>query len=160
MIRVGLGYDIHRLVEGRALILGGVVLPFEMGEDGHSDGDVLFHAITDAVLGASGLGDIGSFFPPEDPKWKDADSAELLKTVMEKVRAAGWQIENIDCVIKLEKPKFIPYRERVIESVALALGVKNDQVFVKAKTGEKLPPVGTGDAVEASAVCLLSRSLN
>ena len=158
MIRVGLGCDLHRLISGRKLILGGVVLPFEKGEDGHSDGDVLFHAITDAVLGASGLGDIGSFFPPEDSQWKDADSAELLKAVMEKVSAAGWKVENIDCVIKLEKPKFIPYRKQVIESVAAALGVSTDQVFVKAKTGEKLPPVGTSDAVEAEAVCLLSRS--
>ena len=157
MIKVGLGYDIHRLIEGRPLILGGIVLPFEKGEDGHSDGDVLFHAITDAVLGASGLGDIGSFFPPEDPQWKDADSAELLKAVMQKVYAAGWTIENIDCVIKLEKPKFIPYRQQVIESVARALQISPDQVFVKAKTGEKLPPVGTGDAVEATAVCLLSK---
>ena len=157
MIRVGLGYDIHRLIAGRPLILGGIVLPFEKGEDGHSDGDVLFHAIKDAVLGASGLGDIGSFFPPEDPQWKDADSAKLLETVMEKVRAAGWKIENLDCVIKLEKPKFIPYRQQVIESVARALQIQPEQVFVKAKTGEKLPPVGTGDAVEATAVCLLSK---
>ena len=155
MIRVGLGYDIHRLIEGRPLILGGIVLPFEKGEDGHSDGDVLFHAITDAVLGAAGLGDIGSFFPPEDPQWKDADSAKLLQIVMEKVRTAGWKIENLDCVIKLEKPKFIPYRQQVIESVARALQIQPDQVFVKAKTGEKLPPVGTGEAVEATAVCLL-----
>ena len=157
MIRVGLGYDIHRLIEGRPLILGGIVLPFEKGEDGHSDGDVLFHAITDAVLGASGLGDIGSFFPPEDPQWKDADSAELLKAVMQKVYAAGWKIENLDCVIKLEKPKFIPYRQQVIESVARTLQIKPEQVFVKAKTGEKLPPVGTSEAVEATAVCLLSK---
>ncbi|MBR4790073.1 MAG: 2-C-methyl-D-erythritol 2,4-cyclodiphosphate synthase [Treponema sp.] len=157
MIRVGLGYDIHRLIEGRSLILGGIVLPFEKGEDGHSDGDVLFHAITDAVLGAAGLGDIGSFFPPEDMQWKDADSAKLLETVMEKVRAAGWHIENIDCVIKLEKPKFIPYRQQVIESVARALQIQPEQVFVKAKTGEKLPPVGTSEAVEATAVCLLSK---
>ena len=157
MIRVGLGYDIHRLIEGRPLILGGIVLPFEKGEDGHSDGDVLFHAITDAVLGAAGLGDIGSFFPPEDPQWKDADSAKLLQIVMEKVRTAGWKIENLDCVIKLEKPKFIPYRQQVIESVARALQIQPDQVFVKAKTGEKLPPVGTGEAVEATAVCLLSK---
>jgi 2-C-methyl-D-erythritol 2,4-cyclodiphosphate synthase/2-C-methyl-D-erythritol 4-phosphate cytidylyltransferase/2-C-methyl-D-erythritol 2,4-cyclodiphosphate synthase len=157
MIRVGLGYDIHRLIEGRPLILGGIVLPFERGEDGHSDGDVLFHAITDAVLGAAGLGDIGSFFPPEDMQWKDADSAKLLQTVMEKVRAAGWHIENLDCVIKLEKPKFIPYRQQVIESVARALQIQPEQVFVKAKTGEKLPPVGTSEAVEATAVCLLSK---
>ena len=157
MIRIGLGWDLHRLIQGRKLILGGIVLPFEKGEDGHSDGDVLFHAITDAVLGAAGLGDIGSFFPPEDPQWKDADSAQLLQTVMEKVRAAGWHIENLDCVVKLEKPKFIPYRQQVIESIARVLQIASDQVFVKAKTGEKLPPVGTGDAVEATAVCLLSK---
>lgn len=157
MIRIGLGWDLHRLIQGRKLILGGIVLPFEKGEDGHSDGDVLFHAITDAVLGAAGLGDIGSFFPPEDPQWKDADSAKLLQSVMEKVRAAGWHIENLDCVVKLEKPKFIPYRQQVIESIARTLQIQPDQVFVKAKTGEKLPPVGTGDAVEATAVCLLSK---
>ena len=157
MIRVGLGYDIHRLIEGRRLLLGGVELPFEKGEDGHSDGDVLYHEITDAILGASGLGDIGTFFPPEDMKWKDADSAELLKTVMQKVRDAGWHIENLDCVVKLEKPKFIPYRQQVIESIARTLDVAPDQVFVKAKTGEKLPPVGTSDAVEATVVCLLSK---
>ena len=157
MIKVGLGYDLHRLVEGRKLILGGVEFAFEKGEDGHSDGDVLLHAITDAVLGAAGLGDIGSFFPPEDMKWKNADSAELLRTVMRDVRAAGWSIENIDCVIKLEKPKFLPHRQEVIDSVAAILEVKSEQVFVKAKTGEKLPPVGTSEAVEAECVCLLSR---
>ena len=157
MTRIGLGYDIHRLVEGRRLLLGGVELPFEKGEDGHSDGDVLFHAIADAVLGASGLGDIGSFFPPEDAKWKDADSAVLLQTVMEKVYSAGWKIENLDCVVKLEKPKFNPYRQQVINSIAGILKVDPSQVFVKAKTGEKLPPVGTSEAVEATAVCLLSK---
>lgn len=155
MIRVGLGYDLHRLIEGRKLILGGIVIPFEKGEDGHSDGDVLLHAITDAVLGAAGLGDIGSYFPPEDMKWKDADSSELLKTVMKDVYAAGWKIENLDCVVKLEKPKFIPYRQQVIESIAKILEVKPEQVFVKAKTGEKLPPVGTSEAVEAYVTCLL-----
>ena len=149
MIRTGLGYDLHRLVKGRKLILGGVVIPFNKGEDGHSDGDVLFHAITDAVLGASGLGDIGSFFPPEDNKWKDADSAFLLSTVMEKVYQKGWKIENIDCVIKLEKPKFIPYRQDVINSIARGLKIEPSQVFVKAKTGEKLGDVGKGKAIEA-----------
>lgn len=157
MIRVGLGYDLHRLIEGRKLLLGGIDLPFERGEDGHSDGDVLFHAITDAVLGASGLGDIGSFFPPEEAKWKDADSAELLRTVMKKVSADGWKIENLDCVVKLEKPKFIPHRQAVIENIAKVLEVEPDQVFVKAKTGEKLPPVGTSEAVEAFVTCLLSK---
>lgn len=157
MIRVGLGYDLHRLVEGRRLILGGVVFDFEKGEDGHSDGDVLFHAITDALLGAAGMGDIGSYFPPEDPKWKDADSALLLKKVWNDIRKAGWTLENLDCVVKLEKPKFLPRRQEVIDSIASALEVQTDQVFVKAKTGEKLPPVGTSDAVEAEAVCLLRK---
>lgn len=157
MIRVGLGYDLHRLIEGRKLILGGVEFPFEKGEDGHSDGDVLLHAITDAVLGASGLGDIGSYFPPEEAKWKDANSADLLRAVLKDVYAAGWKIENLDCVIKLEKPKFLSRRQEVIDSIASILNVNPDQVFVKAKTGEKLPPVGTSEAVEAEAVVLLSK---
>lgn len=139
------------------MLLGGVELPFEKGEDGHSDGDVLFHAVTDAVLGASGLGDIGSFFPPEDMKWKNADSAELLRQVITVVYKEGWKIENIDCVIKLEKPKFIPYRQEVINSIAKVLEIDSSQVFVKAKTGEKIPPVGTSDAVEAYVTCLLSK---
>jgi 2-C-methyl-D-erythritol 2,4-cyclodiphosphate synthase/2-C-methyl-D-erythritol 4-phosphate cytidylyltransferase/2-C-methyl-D-erythritol 2,4-cyclodiphosphate synthase len=155
MIRVGLGYDLHRLVEGRRLILGGVEFDFEKGEDGHSDGDVLLHAITDALLGAAGLGDIGSYFPPEDAKWKDANSADLLRAVWKDVRAAGWELVNLDCVIKLEKPKFLSRRGEVIESIATILGVDKSQVFVKAKTGEKLPPVGTSEAVEAECVCLL-----
>ena len=157
MIRIGLGYDLHRLVEGRRLILGGVVLDFEKGEDGHSDGDVLLHAITDALLGAAGLGDIGSYFPPEEAKWKDADSAELLRTVWKNVQAEGWSLVNLDCVIKLEKPKFLPHRREVIESIAAILGAAPSQIFVKAKTGEKLPPVGTSEAVEAQVVCLLER---
>lgn len=157
MLRVGLGYDLHRLIEGRKLLLGGIELPFEKGEDGHSDGDVLFHAVTDAVLGASGLGDIGSFFPPEEAKWKNADSAELLRTVMKEVYSQGWKIENLDCVIKLEKPKFIPFRQSVIENIARVLEIQPDQVFVKAKTGEKLPPVGSCEAVEVFVTCLLSK---
>ncbi len=157
MIRVGFGYDLHRLVEGRKLILGGIELPFEKGEDGHSDGDVLLHAITDSILGASSLGDIGSYFPPEDEKWKNADSSVLLKTVLKDVYKNGWKIENLDCVIKLEKPKFIPYRNLVIENIAKILEVKNEQVFVKAKTGEKISPVGTSEAIEAYCVCLLSK---
>ena len=155
MIRVGLGYDLHRLVTGRRLILGGVTFDFEKGEDGHSDGDVLFHAITDALLGAAGLGDIGSYFPPEEAKWKDADSADLLRAVWKDVQAAGWALVNLDCVIKLEQPKFLPRRRDVIESIAGILGVDSNQIFVKAKTGEKLPPVGTSEAVEAQVVCLL-----
>lgn len=158
MIRVGLGYDLHRLVEGRKLIIGGVNFPFEKGEDGHSDGDVLLHAVTDALLGASGLGDIGSYFPPEDPQWKNADSAKLLQAVWKDVLDEGWKLENLDCVVKLEKPKFLPKRQEVISSIAKILGVENERVFVKAKTGEKLPPVGTGDAIEAYVVCLLNKA--
>lgn len=157
MIRVGLGYDLHRLVEGRQLIIGGIKFDFPKGEDGHSDGDVLLHAITDAVLGASGLGDIGSYFPPEDPQWKDANSADLLRKVMKDVTAAGWQIENLDCVVKLEKPKFLPKRQDVINSIANILEVENNQVFVKAKTGEKIAPIGTSDAIEAEVVVLLKK---
>ena len=157
MIRVGLGYDIHQLVEGRKLILGGIEIPFEKGEKGHSDGDALLHAVTDALLGASGLGDIGSFFPPEDNKWKDANSVDLLKTVWQKITDAGWKLENLDCVIKLEQPKFLPFRENVINSIAKALDVPAEKVFVKAKTGEKMDCVGTGNAVEAWCNCLLSK---
>jgi 2-C-methyl-D-erythritol 2,4-cyclodiphosphate synthase len=157
MIRVGLGYDKHVLTEGRKLILGGVVLPFEKGEDGHSDGDVLLHAITDALLGAAGLGDIGSYFPPSDPKWKDADSAMLLKKCWDDVRNAGWVLGNLDCVIALEKPKFLPHRQNVIQSIADVLGVDKSQVFVKAKTGEKTGDVGLGKVVEVWTTCLLSK---
>lgn len=157
MYKIGLGTDLHKLVQNRRLILGGIILPFEKGEDGHSDGDVLFHAITDAILGASGLGDIGSFFPPEDNQWKNADSAELLKIVMIKVKENGWKIENIDCVIKMQAPKFIPYREKVIDNIAKVLQIKSEQVFVKAKTGEGLFPIGTSDAIEVECVCLLSK---
>ena len=157
MIRTGLGYDLHPLVEGRKLLLGGIQIPFDKGEDGHSDGDVLFHAITDALLGASGLGDIGSFFPPSDPTWKDADSAQLLRTVWEQITAAGWKLGNLDCVIALEQPKFLPYREQVRESIAKVLHADKSQIFVKAKTGEKLGVIGEGKAVEVWSVCLLEK---
>lgn len=157
MIRVGLGYDLHKLVEGRKLLLGGVEFDFYKGEEGHSDGDVLLHAVTDALLGASGLGDIGSYFPPEDEEWKDADSKVLLKKVWEDIHNTGWNIINIDCVIKLEKPKFLPKRQDVINSIAQILEIESTNVFVKAKTGEKLPPIGTSQAVEAEVVCLLEK---
>jgi 2-C-methyl-D-erythritol 2,4-cyclodiphosphate synthase len=157
MIRVGLGYDKHVLTEGRRLILGGVEIPFEKGEAGHSDGDLLLHAITDALLGASGLGDIGSYFPPSDPKWKDADSSILLKKCWDDVRAAGWSLVNLDCVVALEKPKFLPYRKQVCASIAKILEVDDGQVFVKAKTGEKSGEIGEGKAVEVWCVCLLEK---
>ena len=157
MIRVGLGYDKHLLVENRKLILGGLVLPFEKGEAGHSDGDVLLHAITDSLLGASGLGDIGSYFPPSDKKWKDADSAFLLKKCWDDVKKAAWSLVNLDCVIALEKPKFLPYREQVRNSIASILECDSSQIFVKAKTGEKSGEIGEGKAVEVWAVCLLEK---
>ncbi|HNY22329.1 MAG TPA: 2-C-methyl-D-erythritol 2,4-cyclodiphosphate synthase [Treponemataceae bacterium] len=156
-MRTGLGYDLHRLVEGRPLMLGGIAIPSDKGEDGHSDGDALLHAITDAVLGASATGDIGEFFPPSDPQWKGADSRTLLAAAWDAVRAKGWRIENIDCVIALQTPKFLPWRTQVRESIARTLGIDAERVFVKAKTGEGLGSVGTGEAVEVWATCLLLR---
>ncbi|WP_261794293.1 2-C-methyl-D-erythritol 2,4-cyclodiphosphate synthase [Treponema pectinovorum] len=158
MIRIGLGYDKHALVKNRKLMLGGIQIESELGEDGHSDGDVLLHAITDALLGASALGDIGSFFPPEEAKWKDADSKSLLKTVWKKIKEEGWSLVNLDCVIALEKPKFLPHRQAVIASIAETLEVNSNQIFVKAKTGEKLGDVGQSRAIEAFATCLLEQA--
>lgn len=157
MIRVGLGTDLHKLVEGRKLILGGVEIPFEKGEYGHSDGDVLLHAITDSLLGASGISDIGELYPPSDIKWKDADSKKLLAAAYDLVKEKGWSIENIDCVIKLEQPKFLPYRQAVRESIAGILKIDVSQIFLKAKSGEKLGDIGEGRSIEAEAVCLLSK---
>lgn len=157
MIRVGLGSDIHRLIEGRRLLIGGVAIPFPKGEDGHSDGDVLLHAITDAVLGAVGFGDIGELFPPSDAKWKDANSADLLQTAWSKVHEDGWNIINIDCVISLEQPKLLPYRAQICKTIANILDCKEDSIFVKAKTGEKIGEIGKGEAISAYAVCLLEK---
>ena len=157
VFRIGLGTDLHRLVKGRKLILGGIRFPFEKGEDGHSDGDALLHAVTDALLGAAALGDIGSYFPPSDPKWKDADSKKLLAAVWKDVKKEGWRLENLDCVIHLQEPKFLPRRQEVRESIAKVLGVDPERVFVKAKTGERVGPVGEGLAVETQAICLLSK---
>lgn len=156
-IRTGLGYDKHVLVTGRKLMIGGVAIPSDKGEAGHSDGDVLLHAITDALLGAAALGDIGSYFPPDDEQWKDADSKKLLATVWKDITAAGWMLGNIDCVIALEQPKFLPHRAAVCAAIADVLGVQTEQIFVKAKTGEKTGDVGTGKVIEATATCLLFR---
>lgn len=157
MLRIGLGYDLHTLITGRPLILGGVRIPFEKGEAGHSDGDVLLHALADALLGAAGLGDIGELFPPSDPQWKDADSAALLKTVWDKVRKEGWELENADCVIAIQQPKILPYREAIRTSIAGILAVPTDQIFVKAKTGEGVGVIGSGTAAAVWCTCLLSR---
>lgn len=155
--RVGLGKDTHKLVEGRKFLLGGVYIPYDKGEEAHSDGDVLLHAITDALLGAAGLGDIGSYFPPEDNKWKDASSISLLQKCWSDVKAAGWSLVNLDCVVECEKPKLLPYRQEIISSVASILEVKSDKIFVKGKTGEKLDAVGQGLAVKADVICMLER---
>ncbi len=162
VFRVGLGTDRHRLVPDRPLMLGGVEVPYKAGEEGHSDGDALLHAITDALLGAAGLGDIGEFFPPKEPRWKGASSALLLAQAWQKVRAEGWRLENIDCAVHLEEPKLLPWRERIISSIEAILASAGGEscagkVFVKAKTGEGLGEVGEGRAIDAQAVCLLSR---
>ncbi len=154
--RSGIGYDSHRLVEGRELVLGGVVIPFEKGFQGHSDGDIVFHALTDALLGGAGLGDIGRFFPPSDPRWKDADSAIFLEHAAAAVREQGYRIVNADIVVVLEQPKLAPHRDCIRERIATVLGVDADRINVKAKTAEGLGPVGEGLSGEAHAVVLIS----
>ena len=154
-MRTGLGYDLHRLVRGKKLMMGGVNIPFKKGEAAHSDGDVLLHAITDALLGACGMGDIGEFFPPSDKKWKGANSAELLSIVWEKISAQGWEIQNIDCVIIIEEPKILPFREEIRKSIANILKIEKEQIFIKAKTGEGIGIIGRGKAVAALAACLI-----
>jgi 2-C-methyl-D-erythritol 2,4-cyclodiphosphate synthase len=150
----------HRLVPGRPFLLGGVELPFEKGEAGHSDGDVLIHAVIDAFLGAAGLGDIGELFPPGDPEWKDADSKKLLGTAWNMAKKEGWRIVNLDCVVTCEAPKILPYRDKIRESLADILGIESSRVFVKGKTAETLGEIGRGEAVEALALCLLSADEN
>ena len=157
MIRTGLGYDFHRLKKGRKFILGGIVIPFEKGELGHSDGDVLAHAVMDAVLGACALGDIGEFFPPSDPVWKDADSMQLLQKIYANVREKGWRLVNLDCVIICENPKVLPYRNVIRNSLAKALETKPENIFLKGKTTEGLSPTGKGKAVEVFAQCLMKK---
>ncbi|MDR2900415.1 MAG: 2-C-methyl-D-erythritol 2,4-cyclodiphosphate synthase [Treponema sp.] len=158
MTRIGLGKDLHRLVEGRRFILGGIVIPSDKGELGHSDGDVLAHAVTDAILGAAGLGDIGELFPDKDAAWKDADSMELLQIAYQKVKADGWKIINLDCVVTCEKPKILPYRNAIRENIAHILEIDDSSVFVKGKTNEGLGEIGEGLAVEALSICLLEKS--
>ncbi|MEY3944587.1 MAG: hypothetical protein RL697_600 [Pseudomonadota bacterium] len=156
-IRIGEGWDVHALVEGRKLILGGVDIPHTLGLLGHSDADVLLHAITDAVLGAAGLGDIGRHFPDTDAQFKGADSAVLLAEAMRRVRAQGWELVNLDSTIVAQAPKLAPHMPAIRASVAMALGVAEAQVNVKAKTAEKLGPVGEGKSMEARAIALLMR---
>jgi 2-C-methyl-D-erythritol 2,4-cyclodiphosphate synthase len=156
-IRVGEGWDTHALVEGRPLMLGGVQIPFEKGLLGHSDADVLLHAITDALLGAAGLGDIGQHFPDTDATYKGADSVKLIKTAYDHVKQLGWHLGNVDCTIVAQAPKLAPHRSDIRSSIAKALGVAESQVNVKAKTAEKMGPVGEGLSMEARAVVLIHK---
>ena len=155
-IRIGEGWDIHALVVGRKLILGGVEIPFSKGLLGHSDADALLHAISDALLGAAAMGDIGTHFPDTDAQWKGANSALLLSEIAKRVRAKGFEIGNVDSTIIAQAPKLAPYISAMRESIAHALSISVNQVNVKAKTAEKLGPVGEGLAMEARAVVLLT----
>lgn len=157
MIRVGLGTDLHRVDDGETLVLGGVIIEEGPGLAGHSDADVLLHAITDAVLGAAALGDIGQYFPPSDPRYAHADSADFLRKALELARWEGWEIGNVDCVVTTERPRLAPYMEHILERIAEILGCKVGQVSVKAKTNEGLDAIGRGEAMSAQAVVLLER---
>ena len=155
MFRIGLGYDIHKLVEEREFILGGVEIPFEKGLLGHSDADVLVHAIIDALLGALALHDIGTLFPDTDIQYKNADSVELLKSVYELIKEKRYQIANLDTNVIAQAPKLMPYIDKIRENLALALEIETDKISVKAKTKEGLDSVGAKEAIEAQAIVLL-----
>ena len=153
--RVGIGVDVHRLVAGRDLVLGGVTIDSDVGLDGHSDADALLHAVTDAVLGACGEGDIGELFPPSDPRWKDTPSRAFLEDAAGRAAAKGLAVVNVDAVVITERPKLAPHKERIRASIASILGIEPGRVSVKAKTWEGLGPVGEGRALEVRAVVLL-----
>ena len=155
-LRVGEGWDTHALVPGRRLVLGGVEIPSARGLLGHSDADALLHAITDALIGAAGLGDIGQHFPDTDERFRGADSLALLQEAAARVRAAGWRIANVDSTVVAQAPKLAPHIPAMRERIAQALGLAPGEVNVKAKTAEKLGPVGMGQAIEARAVVLLT----
>lgn len=154
-IRIGNGYDIHQLVSHRRLILGGVEIPHELGLLGHSDADVLTHAIMDAMLGALSLGDIGKYFPPTDPQWKDSDSLVLLSKVNQLIQERGWQVGNIDSVVVAERPKLKPHISAMCDRLATVLQIQPDQIGIKATTNEKLGPVGREEGICAYSVVLL-----
>jgi len=154
--RTGIGWDSHRLVEGRPLIIGGVDIPHDRGLDGHSDADVLTHAVMDALLGAAGLGDIGQHFPDTDGAYKDADSVALLRLVVDRVAAAGWRVVNVDATVLMERPKLAPHRESIRAVLSEALGVSLRDVGVKASTGEGMGFVGRGEGVAAMAVATVA----
>ncbi len=155
--RIGEGWDVHALVPGRPLVLGGVAVPHTHGLQGHSDADALAHAITDALFGAAGLGDIGRHFPDTDPALRGADSLALLADAVRRVQAAGWRVVNVDSTVIAQAPKLAPHIDAMRERLAAALALAPEQVNVKAKTAERMGPVGEGRAIEARAVCLLAR---
>ncbi|HUD24534.1 MAG TPA: 2-C-methyl-D-erythritol 2,4-cyclodiphosphate synthase [Burkholderiaceae bacterium] len=156
-IRVGQGFDVHALVPGRRLVLGGVSIEHERGLLGHSDADVLLHAIADALLGAAGLGDIGRMFPDSDPRYRDADSGALLAEVAQRVQQDGWRVANVDCTVIAEQPRIAPHVEAIRGSIAQLLQVDRAQINVKGKTAERLGAIGRGEAIAASVVVLLTR---
>ena len=155
-MRIGQGFDVHALVMGRKLIVGGVTIPFDKGLEGHSDADVLIHAVCDALLGAAALGDIGRHFPDTDPKYKNADSRALLREVAKKVREAGFSIGNVDATLIAEAPKMAPHIPVMVANIAADLGISSGQVNVKAKTAERLGAIGRGEGIAAEAVALLA----
>lgn len=158
MIRVGQGEDLHRVDDSRTLVLGGVIIEEGPGLAGHSDADVLLHAITDAVLGAAALGDIGHYFPPSDPRYAHADSADFLRKALELAREGGWEVGNIDATVRAERPKLAPYIPHIRERIAEIVGIDEGAVSVKAKTSEGLDAVGRGEAMAATAVVLIERA--
>jgi 2-C-methyl-D-erythritol 2,4-cyclodiphosphate synthase len=157
MQRIGLGHDTHRLEPGDGLWLGGLRLPHDRSAVGHSDADVLLHAITDAILGAAGLGDIGELFPDTDPANRGRASAEMLGIALERVRAAGWQLGNLDCVIFAQRPKILPHRSAIRQRIAELLGTDESRIWLKAKTGEAVGPIGEERAIAAECVVLLEQ---
>lgn len=156
-LRVGQGYDVHRLVAGRRLILGGEEIPFDRGLEGFSDADVLLHALGDAILGAAGLGDLGTHFPPGDPKWQDADSVELLERICDLAKAKGFRVVNCDLTLVAEAPKIAPYGDSIRRRIAGVLAVDISAVGLKATTNEGLGTIGRGEGIAALAVTLLER---
>jgi 2-C-methyl-D-erythritol 2,4-cyclodiphosphate synthase len=158
MFRIGQGFDVHQLTTGRPLIIGGVTIPYDQGLLGHSDADVLLHAVSDACIGAIGEGDIGKHFPDTDPAFKNADSAMLLKHIWELVKAKGYSLGNADCTIIAQKPKMAPYIEQMKNRIAVLLEVESDQINVKATTTEKLGFTGRGEGIAAQAVVLLKKT--
>jgi 2-C-methyl-D-erythritol 2,4-cyclodiphosphate synthase len=157
MMRVGQGFDVHALAAGRRLVIGGVDIPHERGLAGHSDADVLLHAVCDALIGAAGLGDIGTHFPDTDPRYKDADSRVLLRAVHALLASQGWEIVNVDSTIIAQAPKMAPHIPRMRSHIAADLGITTDAVSVKAKTAERLGALGRGEGIAAEAVALIAR---